>query len=39
MYDVGYSDVKAFRTVFKHTTGLLPIEYTNNYANLAIAVY
>jgi AraC-like DNA-binding protein len=39
MYDVGYSDVKAFRTVFKHTTGLLPIEYTNKYANLAIAVY
>ena len=31
MYDVGYSDVKAFRTVFKKITGLSPIEYRNKY--------
>lgn len=31
MYDVGYSDVKAFRTVFKKITGLSPIEYRNRY--------
>ena len=27
MYDVGYSDTKAFRTIFKKITGLSPIEY------------
>ncbi len=31
MYDVGYSDVKAFRTIFKKITGLSPIEYRNKY--------
>ncbi|MEJ7770153.1 MAG: helix-turn-helix domain-containing protein [Chitinophagaceae bacterium] len=31
MYDVGYCDVKAFRTVFKKITGLPPIEYRNRY--------
>jgi len=31
MYDVGYSDNKAFRTVFKKITGLSPIEYRNKY--------
>ncbi len=31
MYDVGYSDTKAFRTVFKRTTGLSPVEYRNRY--------
>jgi len=31
MYDVGYSDIKAFRTVFKKITGLSPIEYKNKY--------
>jgi transcriptional regulator GlxA family with amidase domain len=39
MYDVGYSDVKAFRTVFKRTTGLSPIEYKNKYAGLALAIH
>jgi transcriptional regulator GlxA family with amidase domain len=34
MYDVGYSDVKAFRAVFKKVTGLSPVEYKNKY-NLA----
>lgn len=31
MIDVGYSDTKAFRTVFKRTTGLSPAEYRNKY--------
>jgi transcriptional regulator GlxA family with amidase domain len=31
MDDVGYSDTKAFRTVFKRTTGLSPLEYRNKY--------
>jgi transcriptional regulator GlxA family with amidase domain len=31
MYDVGYSDTKAFRTTFKKITGLSPIDYRNKY--------
>jgi transcriptional regulator GlxA family with amidase domain len=31
MYSVGYSDHKAFRTIFKKITGLSPIEYRNKY--------
>jgi YesN/AraC family two-component response regulator len=31
MYDVGYSDNKAFRTIFKRITGLSPIDYRNKY--------
>jgi len=31
MWDVGYSDTKAFRAIFKKTTGLSPIEYKNKY--------
>ena len=31
MGDVGYSDTKAFRSVFKKTTGLSPMEYKNKY--------
>ncbi|MBO9152088.1 GlxA family transcriptional regulator [Chitinophaga sp. GCM10012297] len=38
MYDVGYSDNKAFRTVFKKTTGLSPVEYRNKYNKTAITV-
>lgn len=38
MYDVGYSDIKAFRTVFKKITGLSPIEYRNKYNREAVAV-
>lgn len=37
MYDVGYSDIKAFRTVFKKTTGLSPLEYRNKYNKQAVA--
>lgn len=32
MYDVGYSDVKSFRQVFKRVTGLTPVEYRNKYS-------
>lgn len=31
MYDVGYSDTKAFRTTFKKITGLSPLDYKNRY--------
>lgn len=31
MYEVGYSDNKAFRTTFKKFTGLSPIQYRNKY--------
>jgi len=31
MYDVGYSDVKAFREVFRKITGMSPLEYRGKY--------
>jgi len=31
MFDVGYTDNKSFRDVFKKITGLTPIEYRNKY--------
>ena len=31
MYGVGYSDTKAFRTIFRKITGLSPVEYRNKY--------
>jgi transcriptional regulator GlxA family with amidase domain len=31
MYEVGYIDTKAFRTIFRKITGLSPIEYRNKY--------
>lgn len=31
MYNVGYTDTKAFRTTFKRITGLSPIDYRNKY--------
>lgn len=31
MYDVGYSDTKAFREVFRKVTGMSPIEYKGKY--------
>lgn len=37
MYDVGYSDTKAFRTIFKKITGLSPVDYKNKYKEMAIA--
>lgn len=35
MYDVGYTDTKAFRDIFKKITGLKPIEYRNKFARVA----
>ena len=37
MFDVGYTDTKAFRDVFKKITGLTPIEYRNKYNKQAVA--
>lgn len=31
MYEVGYSDTKAFRAIFKKITGMSPIGYKNKY--------
>jgi transcriptional regulator GlxA family with amidase domain len=36
MYDVGYSDSKAFRQVFKKIAGITPVEYRNKYCNYAV---
>ena len=36
MYEVGYSDVKAFREVFRKITGISPLEYRNKYNKEAI---
>jgi len=32
MYNVGYTDTKAFRTTFKKITGLSPVQYRNKYS-------
>lgn len=31
MYEVGYSDVKAFRDIFRRITGLTPLDYRSKY--------
>ncbi|MDR3713377.1 MAG: helix-turn-helix domain-containing protein [Puia sp.] len=36
MYHVGYSDNKAFRSIFKRLTGLSPVEYRNKYYREAL---
>ncbi|TXH21455.1 MAG: helix-turn-helix domain-containing protein [Chitinophagaceae bacterium] len=36
MFDVGYTDTKAFRTIFKKITGLNPIEYRNKYNKMGM---
>ncbi len=36
MYEVGYNDTKAFRTIFKRITGLSPIEYRSKYNREAV---
>lgn len=36
MYDVGYSDVKAFREVFRKITGMSPLEYREKYNKEAV---
>lgn len=36
MYEVGYSDVKAFREVFRKITGMSPLEYRSRYNKNAL---
>ena len=36
MYEVGYSDVKAFREVFRKITGISPLEYRSKYNKEAV---
>lgn len=36
MYEVGYSDIKAFRNLFKRQTGLSPLEYRDKYNNAGV---
>lgn len=36
MYEVGYSDIKAFREVFRKITGLSPLEYRAKYNREAV---
>ena len=38
MYDIGYSDTKAFRSAFKKITGLSPLEYKNKYNKEQLAM-
>ena len=38
MFDVGYTDTKAFRVIFKKITGLTPIEYRNKFSMVAYEV-
>ena len=37
MYEVGYSDVKSFREVFKKITGMSPLEYKSRYYKATMA--
>jgi len=37
MFDVGYTDVKAFREVFRKITGLSPLEYRGRYNKEAMS--
>lgn len=37
MYEVGYTDVKAFRDVFKKVTGISPLAYRNKYNKLVFS--
>lgn len=36
IYDVGYTDTKAFRDLFKKLTGLTPVMYRNKYNKMAM---
>jgi len=36
MYEVGYSDMKAFREVFRRITGMSPLEYRSKYNKEAV---
>ncbi len=36
MFDIGYTDTKAFRTTFKKITGITPQEYKNKYKKIEL---
>ena len=36
MYNVGYTDTKAFRDLFKKITGLTPVEYRSKYNKISL---
>ncbi len=38
MYEVGYSDTKSFRNLFRRITGLTPVEYRDKYNKEAVAM-
>ena len=38
MYKAGYTDVKAFRTIFKKLTGVSPVEYRNKYNKRSLMI-
>lgn len=38
MYEVGYSDIKSFRNLFRKITGLTPAEYRDKYNREAVAM-
>lgn len=38
MYEVGYSDIKAFRELFRKITGMSPIEYKHKYNKEALFI-
>ncbi len=38
MYEVGYSDVKAFREVFRKITGMSPLEYKGRYNKESVLI-
>jgi transcriptional regulator GlxA family with amidase domain len=38
MFDVGYTDTKAFRDIFRKVTGITPIEYRNKYAKVSAEI-
>jgi len=37
MYEVGYSDTKAFRTIFRRIAGMSPMDYRNRYNKEAVS--
>jgi AraC-like DNA-binding protein len=36
MYEIGYTDSKAFRDMFKKITGLTPLAYRNKYTKILV---
>jgi transcriptional regulator GlxA family with amidase domain len=38
MFEVGYSDTKAFRDIFKKITGMTPVDYRNKYNKESMSI-